>query len=99
MVADITVFDINGFYGTVVPRGGQPGIFVPPMLFHRFKPKSQTEPATRVHVRMVDDPDKCFNASVAKVNRTQRIVHVTFDHTATFVPGTECFVTMEISKI
>lgn len=85
-------FMINGFYGRVIQRGNQPGIIIPPMTFHIFKPKTKTEPATLVRVAMKGKPDEHFHIGVAKVNSTQRIVHIRKHKQDVFVPGTECFV-------
>ena len=85
-------FMISGFYGRVIQRGNQPGIIIPPMVYYLFKTKTNTEPASLVHVTMKGKPDEHFNIGVARVNIGQRIVHVPKDHQDVFVPGTECFV-------
>lgn len=92
-------FMIHGFYGHVIQRGKQPGIIIPPMVYYLFKTKTKTEPASLVRVSMKSNPDEYFYVGVAKVNSKQRIVHVRKHKQDVFVPGTECFVKMEISKI
>lgn len=89
---DTDGFMISGFYGYVIQRGKQPGIIIPPMVYYLFKPKTNTEPASLVRVTMKDKPNEHFHISVAKVNSSQRIVHIPKDHQDTFIPGTECFV-------